>query len=71
MDQVWLFYEAATENRKFELLDFAVSMRLAFSADRKDWMNFVNSLKPKRKTTRELISPKEKFRLLKGMLSGK
>lgn len=73
IDQVWLFYEAAIENRKFDLFDFAIAMRLSFGAEKKEWMKFIDILRPKQKSLKTVtpISPRQKLHFLKEMLSGK
>ena len=68
IDQVWLFYKAAHENSKREMLDSAIAARVAFGADKKDWQKFVQELSPKKLPQ---VLPREKFKLLRRLLGGK
>ncbi len=70
---MWLFYQAADENRKREILEFAIAERAAFGANKTDWMRFVSSLKSKGQKTEMMksLSPEDKLKILKETLSGR
>jgi len=70
MEQVWLFYEAGQENVKHETLDSAIAMRMAFGSEKMDWQKYIQVLSPKRQPS-EKIMPKEKYREVRRLLSGK
>lgn len=67
MDQVWLFYEAAQENLRQEMLSTALIMRAAFSADRRGWQKLIESLTKKS----SVPIPREAYRQLKELLDGR
>jgi hypothetical protein len=70
MDQVWLFYEGIQENLKRETLDWAIAARMAFGSNKTDWTKYVQALSPKKPITDKIMS-KEKYRMVRSLLSGK
>ena len=69
MDQVFLFLEAARENEKSELLDFATGVRMALGASKEGWRDYVNSLSRTKKKPKQ--SSKEEIERARRLLSGK
>lgn len=65
-----LFYSAADENKRREMLDLSVSVRAAFGADGREWAKYVGALKPRKTQGLKSISSEEKFKAFKETLRG-
>lgn len=66
LDQIGAFSAAASRNRSRELCELAVTTRVAFHADGRDWKKYIDSLvkdsEPKKKKAKGL-SPAQVSRL--------